>query len=104
MGYDTNFRGKLVFKDQKELTSIQALYLDVFSMYQHCQVDEDIVVQVEDPLRTMAGLPLGSDNCFFLDSGVLLNMWAAAMFLISNVCSLPDLSAFAGRKRSKVKP
>ena len=68
MGY-MKYSGRLRFKDQKQLTSLQIMYLRLFSAYCHCTVREDLAEQAEDPVRIWNGLPLGPNCCFFLDSG-----------------------------------
>ena len=69
--HETRFTGRLVFKDQKQLTASQFLYLRVFRAYCHGVVRRNMAKQADDPVRTATGLPLGPDCCFFLDSGVL---------------------------------
>ena len=66
--------GRLLFKDQKELTTLQVMYLRLFTAYSHCNVREDLAKQTEDPIRMANELPLGPSCCFFLDSGGFLRM------------------------------
>ena len=92
MGCHTHFTGKLVFKDQKQLTRFQWLYLRLFQVYCHCQVRQDLAEHANDPVRTAAGLPLGPNCCFFLDSGVLMELCAQQPCALSpalqGTCSL----------------
>ena len=68
MGY-MKYTGRLLFKNQEQLTTPQFVYLRLFSAYCHCNVREDLAEQAEDPVRIAAGLPLGVNCWFFLDSG-----------------------------------
>ena len=74
MSRGTEFSGRFCFKDQQQLTGVQWTYLKVFTAYYHCEVREYLAEQTEDPVRTAAGLPLGPECCFFLDSAVFVHM------------------------------
>lgn len=66
MGYTTEFEGK--FSATPSLKQIHIDYLNNFSEIRHMRRDVEILEMYSDPIREAAGLPIGIEGEFFINS------------------------------------
>jgi|SRR5581483_2723508 len=65
MGYDTDFRG--YFRFDKPLTAAQIAYLTKFSEMRRMKRNNDVLVNIPDPIREAVNLPLGTEGEYFVN-------------------------------------
>jgi|CXWL01.1.fsa_nt_gi hypothetical protein len=64
MGYSTNFNGQ--FDIDKPLTGEQSAYLHKFCTTRRMKRNADIAINIPDPIREAAALPIGTDGAYFV--------------------------------------